>query len=221
MGVLGLVAAAVVVVVAIAVVVGSSSTATLVLPGDAGGALTAARILPPGSPGPERTGATGTSVGPEALLVVDVAGAVRRPGVYRLAPGARVGDAIAAAGGYGPRVDAAAVSRVNLAAPLRDGEQVRVPSRDDPATGTPPAATGGGPAAGSAGTTDAAGGLVDVNAASADELDSLPGIGPATAAKIIAARDEARFASVEELRSRGVVGEATFGKIRDLVTVTP
>ena len=147
---------------------------------------------------------------------------MRRPGVYRLAPGARVVDAIAAAGGYGPRVDAAAVSRVNLAAPLlSDGAagagSLAGRSRD----GTPPATTVGGPAAGSAGTIDAAGGLVDVNAASAEELDSLPGIGPATAAKIIAAREEARFASVEELRSRGVVGEATFGKIRDLVTVTP
>jgi len=163
--------------------------------------------------GSNRVGrATSDIAGVGADLVVEIVGAVRQPGVYRLPAGARVGDLLRVAGGYGPRVDTArAEQAVNMAAPLRDGEQVRIPSRDD--TGTAPGAGGSG-----AGASAKATPLVDLNGATQAELEALPGIGPATAAKIIAAREEAPFAAVEELRSRGILGEKTFEKLRDLVT---
>ena len=156
--------------------------------------------------------ATGLAQSSAGMLVVEVGGAVLRPGVYRLPAGSRVADAVAAAGGYAPRVDAEAADReLNLAAPLADGQEVHVPRRGETA------AVGGGGADGGAGSSPAAaGGLVDLNHASAEALDALPGIGPATAAKIIAARP---FASVDELGTRKVVGAAALAKIRALVRV--
>jgi competence protein ComEA len=225
-GLVALATAAVAVVAAAAVVIGGLSSPTLVVPGS-GSPLELARVRADGASvqrtgAAPATGADGNDGGPAAgvaatTLVIDVAGAVRRPGVYRFAPGARVADAVAAAGGFGPRVDVDAASRVNLAAELRDGEQVRIPSRDDTQAAAPAHAPS--PGAGPDGGSTPATALVDVNTASADALDALPGIGPATSAKIIAAREEAPFATVDELRSRGVLGEATFGKVRDLVTV--
>ncbi len=158
-----------------------------------------------------------------AVLIIDVAGAVVDPGVYRLPPDSRVADAIAIAGGYGPRVDARRVAfELNLAAHLTDGQHLLVPSRDDPSTGggqAPiggPAAGGGGPAAGGGGS---GGGLIDLNQATSAELDSLPGIGPVTAAKIVCSRESAPFAKVEDLLERKLVGQKTFDGLRDLVTV--
>lgn len=152
-------------------------------------------------------------------IVVEVVGAVRHPGLVRLAPNSRVADAIAAAGGYSPAVDTAAVAAgLRLAKGLADGDQVRVPTRGEESSVASSGQSGGAVAggAGSAGGTHAP---VDLNSASEAELDALPGIGPATVAKIVAARAEHPFASVDELRERKVVGEATLAKIRDLVVV--
>jgi competence protein ComEA len=155
---------------------------------------------------------TTSGIAPGPLVVVEIVGAVREPGVYSLPAGSRLADLVFRAGGYGPRVDVArAEEELNLAGPLRDGDHVRVPSRDDRQTaGTSEPANDPG----SGGAT-----LIDINRATQAELEELPGVGPATAEKIIAAREEAPFTAVEELRSRGVLGEKTFEKLRALVTV--
>jgi competence protein ComEA len=164
-------------------------------------------------PLPATSGASAVPTSGSAELVVEIVGAVRQPGVYRLSPGSRVGDLVDAAGGYNPRVDVDRASRdLNLAALLADGDQVRVPSRDEPTSPSGGDAPGG-PASGGPGE------LIDINTADSARLEDLPGIGPATAAKIIAAREEQPFASVDELRSRSVLGEKTFEKVRPLVVV--
>jgi competence protein ComEA len=146
----------------------------------------------------------------EPALIVDVQGAVLDPGVHSVPAGSRVADAIAAAGGYSTEVDiAAAASALNLAERLTDGQKIHVPARGEvvtlPAGATQP-------------PTVATGGLIDINHATQGELESLPGIGPVTAAKIIAARP---FTTIDELDSRDVVGPSVMEQIRDLITVTP
>jgi competence protein ComEA len=148
---------------------------------------------------------------PATALVVDVTGAVVRPGIYRMPFGSRVADAIKHAGGFGPRVDPTAAGRsLNLAAPLKDGDQVRVPSRDDAPTG------GGAGTVGSGGTAAGPQAPVDLNAATEAQLDALPGVGPVTVGKIIAGRP---FHSIDELVQRKIVGAATFEKLHGLIVV--
>lgn len=145
---------------------------------------------------------------PQAM-VVDVEGAVVHPGIFELPAGSRVADAIEAAGGYAPEADlAAAAAQVNLAALVRDGQQILVPL-----LGASPA--GGGEAASGGSST----GLVDLNSASPEALDALPGIGPVTVQKIVAARAEQPFGTLEELVTRKVLTNAQLTKIRDLVTL--
>lgn len=160
----------------------------------------------------------GASIGASGHeVVVDVGGAVLHPGVYRLPAGARIGDAIAAAGGFGPRVDAPrAGEELNLAALVEDGQHVQVPSRDGSAAGGSGASAG--PSAGT-GAGVGSGHLADLNRATQAELEALPGIGPATATKIIAAREAAPFRAVQDLRDRKLVGQKTFDGLKDLVTV--
>ena len=148
-----------------------------------------------------------------ADLVIDVQGAVRRPGVVLLPPGARVADALAAAGGYSRQADLnAAAAGLNLAALLTDGAQVYVPILGAPTTGG--GGTGGG------GTTTGGGGstLVNVNTATPEELEALPGIGPVTVQKIVAARAQQPFATVDEMVEREVIDRGQLEDIRDLVT---
>ena len=142
-------------------------------------------------------------------LVIDVEGAVLHPGIVELPAGSRVADAIEAAGGYAPQADlGAAAAQVNLAAVLRDGQQIVVPAIGAPGASGEPGGGGG-----------SVGGLVDLNSASPDALDALPGIGPVTVEKIVAARTEQPFSSLEELVTRKVMTNAQLDKIRDLVTL--
>lgn len=154
------------------------------------------------------------SVAPGVDLVIDVQGAVRRPGVVLLPPGARVADALAAAGGYSRQADLnAAAASLNLAALLADGAQVYVPI-----IGAPPAAGGGGTTAGGGGTTGGGTTLVNINTATPEELEALPGIGPVTVQKIVAGRAAQPFATLEEMVEREVIDRGQLEDIRDLVT---
>lgn len=146
-----------------------------------------------------------TAVEPESLVVA-VAGKVRRPGLVRVAPGSRVADVLQAAGGPLPDAD---LSGLNLARKVGDGEQVAIgvpPALD---TGSVPATGGSGPA-----------GPLDLNAATVEQLDALPGVGPVTAQRILEWRTRnGRFATVEQLREIEGIGERRLGQLRELVRV--
>jgi competence protein ComEA len=153
--------------------------------------------VPSGSLAPSATG---------SMLVVDVAGWVRRPGVYEFPPGARVIDAVDRAGGARPGAD---LMLLNLAAPLTDGQQILVPKKGQATgSGTSTVVAGGSP------------GLINVNTADATTLESLSGIGEVLAAAIIQYREEhGPFTSVDQLEDVPGIGPATLEDIRDQVTV--
>jgi competence protein ComEA len=149
--------------------------------------------------------------GPPQQLVVAVAGKVARPGLVRVPAGARVADVLEAAGGPLPGADLAGV---NLARKVSDGEQVAVgvPAATD-------AAPASAPPAGTAEAT-ATGAPLDLNAATVEQLDALPGVGPVTAQRIVEWRTRnGRFASVDQLREVEGIGERRLGQLRGLVRV--
>ena len=146
-------------------------------------------------------------------VVVHVVGQVAAPGLVTVATDARVADALDAAGGATPDADLAAL---NLARAVTDGEQIHVP-RPGEAVAAPPSAA---PGAASAGTGGAGGAVVDLNAADAAALDTLPGIGPVLAERIVAWRDEnGPFTAVDELGEVSGIGPAVLEDVRDLVRV--
>lgn len=170
----------------------------------------------PSSPRTSRAPGSTTSTGAASEVVVDVAGAVARPGVVRLPAGARIVDAIAAAGDAVPGAD---LARLNLAAKLVDGQHIAVAKVGEPA----PVLAGGD------GTTGAAGGAaseptpdapLDLNAATQAQLEALPGIGPTLAKAIIAERTRSGgFRSVTDLRRVRGIGDARFAQLEPLVRV--
>lgn len=186
-----------------AIVLASVVLAVLVLAGHrlaSSGAASAPEIVAPVEPV--------ASAPTRSAVVVHVAGAVRRPGLFRLPEGARVADAVARAGGATRRADLAGL---NLAAPLVDGTQVLVPRRVVAAEGEPSAALEP-PELG-------AGRKVSLSSATIEELDELPGVGPITAQKIVDYRAEhGPFRSVDDLDAVPGIGPTRIEQLRDLVT---
>ena len=138
------------------------------------------------------------------LLVVDVAGQVRRPGLYKLPPGSRVDDAITVAGGATRK---AQLDAVNLAAPVADGQQIVVPGSG-----------AGGVAAASSPAGSSPSAPLDLNSATLEQLEALPGIGPVTAQKILDYRQQhGAFHSVAELEGVPGIGPAHMAELKGLV----
>ena len=169
-----------------------------------------ASTAPSGTPTSQATAARSGSV------TVDVAGKVRRPGVATLPAGSRVIDALRRAGGARGRVD---LSALNLARVLVDGEQILVGRRAPPG-GVAGGAAGGAAASASTGAPPATGALVNLNTATEAQLDTLPGVGPVTAQKILQWRTaHGAFSSVDELLEVDGIGEKTLADLAPLVTL--
>ncbi len=166
-------------------------------------------LAPGASPTTAAAPRAATTTVADGVLVVQAAGAVARPGVYRLPEGARVTDLVDAAGGPTPLADLDALA---LAAKLTDGQRVYAPQQGEVVVALPsPAGTPG---------SDAPVEPIDLNTATADQLDGLPGVGPATAAAIVAHRDRhGAFRSVDGLLEVRGIGPAKLDQLRELVQV--
>lgn len=214
----GLALAAAVVVALVVVVV-----LVVVRNGPGGGGSSPSVSLPmahgPATSGSVAPGAPGDAANPtSAVLVLQAAGAVARPGVYRLPAGSRVGDLVEAAGGFAPDADG---DVVNLAAPLADGARVYVPRRGELQPPGPIVDGGGSPGGGAGGAAGpGASAPIDLNSATVEQLDTLPGVGPSTAAAIVDdRRQHGPFKSVDDLgRVRGI-GPAKLAALRARVRV--
>ncbi|MGW0549408.1 helix-hairpin-helix domain-containing protein [Streptomyces altiplanensis] len=168
----------------------------------------AARPEPSPSPGPPPTVAADGPGPGEGRIVIDVSGKVRRPGIHRLPAGSRVADALRAAGGVKAGADTAGLNRARL---LMDGEQVVV-GVPAPAGAAGPAAGGGAPVSGQAAAP------IGLGSATAEQLETLPGVGPVLAQHIIDYRTEhGGFRSVDELREVKGIGDRRFADLRPLV----
>jgi competence protein ComEA len=164
--------------------------------------------------GPSATSAAPPTAAAPVELVVSVSGKVRRPGLVRVPDGARVADVLEAAGGPLPGTD---LGGLNLARRVADGEQVAVGVPAAPDAGGAP--SGAASAAGDPGGAAPAG-KIDLNRATVEQLDALPGVGPVTAQRILDWRTRnGRFARVDQLREVEGIGERRFAQLRDLVTV--
>lgn len=146
------------------------------------------------------------------LVTVYVSGAVVNTAVYELSPGSLIEDAIEAAGGF---ITTSDIDAINLAQPLTDGMQIYVPTQAETSSGTTlPTNSSGAP---NSSSTD---GLININTANVEELDSLPGIGPSTAQKIIEHREtNGPFAAIEAIMDVPGIGDAKFNEIKNLITV--
>ena len=166
-----------------------------------------------GSPAPVPSASVAVPTA-DGTIVVDVEGAVAQPGIRELPGGSRIADAVAAAGGYGCDVDLdATAATINLAQLLSDGEQVVIPRIGAKASALP-AANGIGSGDGEVDP----GGLVNLNTATPEELESLPGIGAVTVQKIVAARQERPFASLDDALTRGVIHRGQLEDIQGVAT---
>jgi competence protein ComEA len=207
--------------VAVAVVVVAIGVRYVVLPRQAGPAEAQAIVLAPvvasSSGAAARSGTPDASPSPD--VAVYVCGAVRTPGVVRLPAGARVTDALDLAGGPTAKAELAAV---NLAATVADGQQILVPERGA-AVAAAPATSGSSSAGGSLSVSPGSatpGALVNINTASLEELDSLDGVGPSTAQKIVDYRTEnGGFKTIDEIKEVPGIGDAKFAAMKDSITV--